>query len=408
MFSKNEILDIRKQFPILKTKVYGKDLVYLDNAATTQKPLSVINELTNYYLTQNSNIHRGVHFLSNIATNKYEECRKKVAEFINASSIEEIIFTRGTTESINLVASSFGKTFINEGDEVILSTLEHHSNIVPWQLMCEDRGAVLKVLPVNKNGELVLEELDTLITPKTKMISLTHVSNALGTINPIKTIIDKAHSKNIPVLIDGAQGIPHTKVDVIDLDCDFYCFSGHKMYAPMGIGVLYGKKEFLDKMVPYQGGGEMIETVSFEKTTYGKLPFKFEAGTASVGDAVALTAAIDFINAVGIENIQEYENKLLQYATEKLINLGFVDIIGQANNKAGVLSFLLKGIHPYDTGVILDKLGIAVRTGHHCAEPIMDFYNIAGTVRASFAIYNTFEEIDTFIDGLKRAYQMLS
>ncbi len=408
MLDKKEILEIRKQFPILKTKVNGKDLVYLDNAATTQKPISVINELSNYYLTQNSNIHRGVHFLSNIATEKYEQCRKKVQTFINAKSTEEIVFTRGTTESINLVASSFGKTFINKGDEIIVSTLEHHSNIVPWQLMCEDRGAILKVLPVDTNGELIIDELDNLITSKTKIISIAHVSNALGTVNPIKKIIEKAHSKNIPVLIDGAQGIPHNKVDVQSLDCDFYCFSGHKMYAPMGIGVLYGKKELLNKMVPYQGGGEMIETVTFEKTTYGKLPFKFEAGTASVGDAVALTSAIDFIENIGIENIQKHETELLLYATEKLLNLGFVDIIGKANNKAGALSFLLKGVHPYDTGVILDKLGIAVRTGHHCAEPIMDFYNIAGTVRASFAVYNTTEEIDTLIDGLKKAYQMLS
>ncbi|MDR2083723.1 MAG: cysteine desulfurase [Bacteroidales bacterium] len=400
------IKNIRSKFPILERAIYGKPLIYLDNAATTQKPQSVIDELVNYYKNENSNIHRGVHFLSQHATEKYEGTRYKIKEFINAKLSEEIIFTRGTTEAINLVSSSFGEKFLNEGDEVIISALEHHSNIVPWQLICEKKKAHLRVIPINEKGEIIIEKLIELINKKTKIIAVAHVSNALGTINPIKKIIEIAHENNIPVLIDGAQAISHFNVDVQELDCDFYCFSGHKMYAPMGIGVLYGKKELLDSMPPYQGGGEMIKTVSFEKTTYNDLPFKFEAGTPNVGDALALSSAIDFINNIGYDNIIKYETELLDYCLLEMKKLGFVRIIGTSEHKAGVISFLINGVHPYDTGIILDKMGIAIRTGHHCAEPVMDFFKIPGTARASFAIYNTKREIDAFIQGLVSVNKM--
>ncbi|MDD4141930.1 MAG: cysteine desulfurase [Bacteroidales bacterium] len=403
-----DISNIRAQFPILTKKIYGHDLVYFDNAATTQKPQQVIDELVKYYTEENSNIHRGVHFLSQYATEKYEKCRTKVASFINAPQPETVIFTRGTTESINLVAESFGQAFINEGDEVLISALEHHSNIVPWQMICERKHAVLKVIPIDKNGDINIEMLPELITSKTKIVAIAHVSNALGTVCPVKEIIKLAHEKNVPVLVDGAQAISHIKVDVTDLDCDFYCFSGHKMYAPMGIGVLYGKKSWLDAMPPYQGGGEMIQHVTFEKTTYNVLPFKFEAGTPNVGDAMGLFKAMEFMESVGYEDIAAHESRLLDYCAERFNDLGYVSIIGTSAHKAGAISFLLKGIHPYDTGILLDKFSVAVRTGHHCAEPVMQFYGIPGTVRASFAIYNTLEEIDYMIASLQKVYSMLS
>lgn len=403
-----DISKIRAQFPILTKKIYSHDLVYFDNAATTQKPQQVIDELVRYYTEENSNIHRGVHFLSQYATEKYEKCRTKVASFINAPQAETVIFTRGTTESINLVAESFGQAFINEGDEVLISALEHHSNIVPWQMICGRKHAVLKVIPIDKNGDIRMETVSELITPKTKIVAIAHVSNALGTVCPVKEIIKIAHEKNVPVLVDGAQAISHIKVDVTDLNCDFYCFSGHKMYAPMGIGVLYGKKSWLDAMPPYQGGGEMIQHVTFEKTTYNILPFKFEAGTPNVGDAMGLFKAVEFMESVGYETIAAHETRLLDYCTERFNNLGYVNIIGTSAHKAGAISFLLKGIHPYDTGILLDKFSVAVRTGHHCAEPVMQFYGIPGTVRVSFAIYNTLEEIDYMINSLQKVYSMLS
>lgn len=398
---------IREDFPALHQLVYKKPLVYFDNAATTQKPKVVIDTLLEYYNKQNSNIHRGVHYLSQQATSAYEDARRVIQKFINASYSHEIIFTRGTTESINLVASSFAKKFLNKGDEIVISGMEHHSNIVPWQMVCEEKQAVLKVIPFNEAGELIIEELEKLLNENTKLLAITHISNALGTINPIKEIIKKANSKNIPVLVDGAQAVPHRKVDVHDLDCDFYCFSGHKMYAPMGVGILYGKEKFLEELPPYQGGGEMIKEVTFKKTTYNELPFKFEAGTPNVGDGLGLAASIKYIETIGIDAIHQYESDLLNYATKKLLAIDGVKIIGTARNKAAVISFLIGKIHPYDLGTILDKMGIAVRTGHHCAQPIMDRYGIPGTVRASFALYNSIEEIDIFIEGVNQAKRML-
>ena len=396
--------DIRDLFDILNTTVYnGKPLVYFDNAATTQKPRAVIDALTSYYTTLNSNIHRGAHYLSNIATEAYEESRRAVQAFINAKESCEIVFTRGTTESINLVASSFGKEYFTEGDEVIVSGMEHHSNIVPWQLA----GAKLRPIPFSDEGVLDLEALKKIFSSNTKLVAITHVSNTLGTINPIKEIITYAHERNIPVLVDGAQAISHTKVDVQDLDCDFYCFSGHKMYAPMGVGVMYGKKDILEKLPPYQGGGEMIKDVYFEYSTYNTLPFKFEAGTPSVGDVLGLKKAIDFMQEIGIENIAKHENMLLNYAVERMQEIDGMRFIGSAPNKTSVVSFLLGNSHPYDVGVLLDKLGVAVRTGHHCTQPIMDRYGIPGTVRASFAVYNTVEEIDIMINGLRKIAPML-
>ena len=397
---------IREDFPALHQTIYKKPLVYLDNAATTQKPNCVIETLKNYYEKQNSNIHRGVHYLSQQATTAYEEARKTVQQFINAERSHEIIFTRGTTESINLVASSFGKKFLKAGDEVLITAMEHHSNIVPWQLACEERNAKLKVIPFDNNGELILENIDSLINEKTKIVAVTHISNALGTVNPIKYIISEAHKKNIPVLVDGAQSVPHMKIDVQELDCDFYCFSGHKVYAPMGVGVLYGKEKWLEELPPYQGGGEMIKEVTFEKTTFNELPFKFEAGTPNVGDGLALETAIKYLSALGFENIFNYEDELLAYANKKLSEIDGLRFVGNAKEKKGVASFLVGKIHPYDMGTILDKLGIAVRTGHHCAEPVMDYFQIAGTVRASFALYNTKEEVDILIEGIKKAKQM--
>ena len=402
-----DIEKIRQQFRILGTTVYDKPLIYFDNAATTQKPECVINALAEYYRTLNSNIHRGAHHLSSEATDRYEQTREKVRSFINARKKEEIVFTRGTTESINLVASSFGREFLHNGDEVIISGMEHHSNIVPWQLACEQKGASLKVIPFSDEGVLDLEAFKNLFSGKTRLVAVNHVSNTLGTVNPIAEIIAIAHNHGVPVLIDGAQAISHIAIDVQALDCDFYCFSGHKMYAPMGIGVLYGKEEWLDKLPPYQGGGEMIKDVTFKRTTYNELPFKFEAGTPSVGDTLALKSAIEFMQNIGTENIANYEQQLLDYATQRLNAIDGIRIFGNAPHKTSVISFLIGNAHPYDTGTLLDKLGIAVRTGHHCTQPIMDRYGIPGTVRASFAVYNTTEEIDAFINAIIRIKPML-
>lgn len=398
----------REDFKILEQEVNNRPLVYLDNAATTQKPESVINAISEYYRTINSNIHRGVHHLSQLATTRFEEAREAIRRYINAKNSYEIIFTRGATESINLIANSFGRAFLKAGDEVIVSEMEHHANIVPWQMACEIAGANLKVLPFDDSGVLMIEKLEELITPKTKIISITHISNSLGTINPIEKVIRIAHSHNIPVMIDGAQAVSHEKVDVQQLDCDFYCFSGHKMYAPMGIGVLYGKEKWLNTMPPYQGGGEMIQQVTFEKTTYNELPFKFEAGTPAVSDVVGLHTAIQYIEKLGIDKILQHEQKLLQYATEQLSVIEGLRIYGTAPQKAAIISFNLEGIHPYDVGVIIDHLGVAVRTGHHCTQPVMQHFQIPGTVRASFALYNTQEEVDRLVEAVKKAKMMLS
>ncbi len=397
---------LRKNFPILETEINGRQLIYFDNAATTQKPLMVLERLRYYYENENSNIHRGAHYLSNIATEAYEAARTNLQRFINAGESHEIIFTRGTTEAINLVASSFSKKFVNEGDEILISAMEHHSNIVPWQIACQERGARLRIIPVNDKGELDMEACAGMLSEKTRLVAVTHVSNALGTINPVKELVAKAHKKNIPVLVDGAQAAPHLKIDVQQLDCDFYCFSGHKMYGPMGVGVLYGKEEWLNQLPPYQGGGEMIKEVTFEKTTYNELPFKFEAGTPNVADVLGLDAAVSFILDAGLDNIAAHEKQLHDYTVEQLRRLDKVRFIGMADNKTSVVSFLFEDIHPYDTGTILDKLGVAVRTGHHCAQPLMDFFGIPGTVRASFAAYNTREEIDKMIEGLQKVREM--
>ncbi|MDD5570823.1 MAG: cysteine desulfurase [Bacteroidales bacterium] len=401
-----DVKKVRADFPILKQLIYNKPLVYFDNAATTQKPLSVIESISEYYKTINSNIHRGVHHLSILATNQYEETREITQKFINAKNKSEIIFTRGTTESINLIANTFAKRFINKNDEVVISTMEHHSNIVPWQMVCEEREAKLKVIPINESGEIIFEEFEKLLNEKTKIVAITHISNVLGTINPIKKIIEKAHSYNIPVLIDGAQSSAHMKVDVQELDCDFFCFSGHKMYGPTGIGVLYGKEKILDELPPYQGGGDMIDKVTFEKTTYNRIPLKFEAGTQNIADAIGLKAAIEYINKTGINNIFEYEDEILKYATGKMMEIEGMKIYGTAKNKTSVISFLIGNIKPDDAGEIIDKFGIAVRTGHHCAQPLMDWYKIPGTVRASFAFYNTKEEIDMLVRAIERVKVM--
>jgi len=397
----------REDFPILNRTIHNHRLIYFDNAATTQKPKQVTEALSLYYNHHNSNIHRGVHALSQEATALFEDSRETVRKFINAPSHQEIIFTRGTTESINLVASSFGKMFINEGDEVLVTEMEHHSNIVPWQLIFEAQKAHLKVLPFDERGVLCLDLLDEFLTEKTKIFAVAHTSNTLGTINDIQTIIHKAHKKNIPVLIDGAQAMSHEKIDVQELDCDFFAFSGHKMYAPMGVGVLFGKEKWLNAMPPYQGGGEMVHQVSFEKTTYNELPFKFEAGTPSVGDVAGLKTAIEYLESVGIEKIANYQQELLQYAFAQLSQIEEIEFYGTAPHKAAIISFNLKNIHPFDVGTILDGFGIAVRTGHHCTQPIMTKFGIPGTVRASFALYNTFEEIDVFVKAVKKAQEML-
>jgi cysteine desulfurase/selenocysteine lyase len=399
---------VREDFPILRTQVNNKPLVYFDNGATTQKPKQVIDAIVKYYTEENSNIHRGVHTLSQRATTHYELARETVRKHINASSVNEIIFTRGTTESVNLVAHCFGKLFIHKGDEIILSAMEHHSNILPWQILCEEKGAVLKVIPVNENGELILSEYKRLLSAKTKLIAITHISNTLGVINDVKEITAIAKQNNIPVFIDGAQAIPHMAVDVQDIDCDFYCFSGHKVYAPTGIGVLYAKEKWIEKFKPYQVGGGTIKTVSFEKTEYVDGPLKFEAGTPNIEGAIGLAAALNYINEIGIENISSYEHELTQYVTQKLKLLNGVVIYGDVANKASVISFNVKNIHPFDVGTLLDKQGIAVRTGHHCTQPLMQCFNIPGTIRASFSFYNTKDEIDIFILALEKAIKMLS
>ncbi|MFL2593063.1 MAG: aminotransferase class V-fold PLP-dependent enzyme [Flavobacteriaceae bacterium] len=401
------IESIRNDFPILSTKVNGSQLIYLDNAATSQTPNCVIDSISDYYKTLNSNIHRGVHKLSQLATEKYENSRKKFKEHLNASSTSEIIFTSGTTHSINLVSSGFTK-FLNEGDEIIVSQLEHHSNIVPWQMLCEKTGAVMKVIPMNDHGELKVSEFLKLLNNKTKVVFVNHVSNALGTINPIETIIEKSHEVGAAVLIDGAQAAPHFEIDVKKLDVDFYVCSAHKLCGPTGVGILYGKKEWLEKLPPYQGGGEMIDEVSFEKTSYAELPNKFEAGTPNIAGVIASGVALDYVNQIGLKNIKEYEDYLLNYATSKLKEIEGMKIYGESKYKTSVISFNIGEIHPYDIGSLIDNLGIAVRTGQHCAQPIMDFFKIPGTVRISFCFYNTTEEIDTLINALKKASTMLS
>ncbi|MCQ2231933.1 MAG: cysteine desulfurase [Paludibacteraceae bacterium] len=401
-----DINKIREDFPILKKEIYGKPLVYLDNAATTQKPLCVVEKISENYLNNNANIHRGVHFLSQVATEAHEAARETVRKFINAKHSREIVFTRGTTEAINLVASSFGRSQCKAGDEIIVSHMEHHSNIVPWQLLQEEKGIVLKVIPFDENGVLQLDKLDELITEKTKLISIAHVSNTLGTVNPVAEIITKAHSHNIPVLVDGAQSVPHMPVDVQALDADFYVFSGHKIYGPTGIGVLYGKEEWLERIPPYQGGGEMIQKVTFEKTTFNELPFKFEAGTPDYIGSTALAEALNYVSAIGMEEIAAHEQELVRYTLERLGEVEDIRFIGNAPKRSGLVSFLVGNIHPYDLGSIIDKLGIAVRTGHHCAEPVMAAFGIEGTVRASFGIYNTKEEIDILVAGVQRAAKM--
>lgn len=403
-----DINKIRKEFPILERKnINNKPLIYFDNAATTQKPLKVIYALENYYKYINSNVHRGVHFLSEEATTKFEESREKIRQFINAESSEEIIFVRGTTEAINLVATSFCRSKLNEKDEIIISSLEHHSNIVPWQMLCECTGAILKVIPIDKNGDIIFEEYEKLLSERTRIVAINHISNAIGTINPIEEVIRTAHSFGIPVLIDGAQSIQHKRIDVRKLDCDFYAFSGHKIYGPTGIGVLYGKKKILENMPPYQGGGEMIQSVSFEKTIYNVLPYKFEAGTPNIAGAIGLASAIDYITSIGLENIEKYEKELFEYALNQINNLDGVRIIGNAKQKANIISFLLDNLHPYDVGSVLDNEGIAVRTGMHCAEPLMKIFSINGTVRVSLALYNTKEEINKLIEALKKAKKLL-
>jgi len=393
---------IREDFPILNKKVHGKNLVYLDNAATTQKPTFVIDKVNRYYTSMNANIHRGVHALSQEATEEFESARIQIKQFINALGKNQIIFTRGTTEAINLVASSYGKWKIKEGDEIIISHMEHHSNIVPWQIFCQEKKAKLKIIPINDNGEIIYEEFEKLVNERTKFISVVYVSNSLGTINPVKKIINYAHSFNIPVMIDAAQAVNHIKVDVQDLDCDFLAFSGHKIYGPTGIGALYGKVELLDAMPPYQGGGDMISKVTFEKTTYNELPHKFEAGTPDIAGAIGLGAAIEYVNKIGIENIREHENSLLEYATKNIGEVPGLRIIGTAKEKTSVLSFVLGNIHPHDIGTFLDYEGVAIRTGHHCTQPLMQRFNIPATSRASFAMYNTKDEVDVLVNGLKK------
>jgi cysteine desulfurase/selenocysteine lyase len=401
-----DISEIRSDFPILGRKIYGKQLVYLDNGATAQKPQCVIDSVDEILTFLNGNIHRGVHYLSDMASESYENARQKVAAFINAAGKEEIVFTSGTTGSINTIAFSFGEKYISRGDEIIVSHLEHHANIVPWQMLCERKGAILKVIPMNHNGEILTGEFLRLLSPKTKLAAISQVSNALGTIVPITEIIEAAHSNNTPVLVDGAQGIQHGIVDVQKLDCDFYVFSGHKIYGPTGIGVLYGKEKWMEELPPYQGGGDMVDKVTFEKTTYNQLPFKFEAGTMNYAGAVGLGTALDYITELGREEIAERERQLLLYATESISRIEGVTIYGNSERKISTISFLIDGIHQYDAGMILDKLGIAVRTGTHCAQPVMDFYGIDGTVRASMCFYNTREEIEALVEGIEKVKSM--
>ncbi len=405
--SQFDVEKIRADFPILSQKVHGHTLVYLDNAATSQKPNAVIEAIANYYRYDNANIHRGVHLLSQRATENYEAARTAVQRFIHARDASEIVFVRGTTEAINLVAQTYGRQHVGRGDEVLITAMEHHSNIVPWQMLCEEKGAKLRVAPINEHGELLLDQYEKLLGPSTRIVAISHVSNALGSINPVKEMIRMAHARGIPVLVDGAQAVPHMAVDVVDLDCDFYAFSAHKMYGPTGIGCLYGKAELLEAMPPYQGGGDMISSVTFEKTTYNKVPHKFEAGTPDIAGVIGMGAAIAYMENVGVDTIAAQEHELLVYGTARLGATPGVRLIGTASNKAGVLSFVLEGIHPHDIGTILDQEGVAVRTGHHCAQPVMDFFCIPATVRASLAIYNTKEEIDALIKGIERVKEIL-
>ncbi|MFO7851205.1 MAG: aminotransferase class V-fold PLP-dependent enzyme [Bacteroidota bacterium] len=404
MFDVNKI---RSDFPVLAKTVYGKPLVYLDNAATTQKPRPVINALNEAYSTFYSNIHRGVHALSDLSSEKYEEAREKVRSFINAGAVEEIVFTAGTTASINLVAFSFGERYMNSGDEVLITELEHHANIVPWQMMCERKNASLKVIPANDDGSLNIDKLERLITEKTRIVAVSQVSNSLGTIIPVREIIEKAHEHDVPVLVDGAQGIQHGHVDVRELDCEFYAFSGHKVYGPTGIGVLYGKKEWLENLPPYQGGGDMVDRVTFESTTYNKLPFKFEAGTTNFVGAMGLAKALDYLESVGMEEIIRQEKKLTEYARERMKEIGGLTIYGNIEDKISIMSFLIDKVHQYDAGMILDKMGIAVRTGSHCAQPVMTRFDIDGTIRASMCFYNTTEEIDMLVEGINKVKSMM-
>jgi len=404
----NEILKIREQFPILNRMVYGKPFAYLDNAATTQKPTKVVKRVSDYYEWENSNVHRGAHFLSQEATVAFEKARTSVSQFINSSNSSEIIFTKGTTESINLVANSYGNKFLKKDDEILITRMEHHSNIVPWQMLCSRTGAKLKVSPIDFSGEMIMREFEKLLNTKTKIVAITHVSNSLGTINPIKEVIEKAHDAGAVVLIDGAQAVSNLKVDVQELDCDFYCFSGHKMYAPMGIGALYGKENLLDKMDPWQGGGEMIAQVTFDKTTYNEIPFKFEAGTPNVSGALGFEAAIHFLSNIGYDFIVNHKDDLLNYGHNRLAEIAGLKFHGTAKRKTGLISFNIEGVHPYDAAVLLDKLGVAIRTGHLCAQPTVDFYNVPGFIRASFGVYNTREEIDLLCDTIEKVKEILS
>ncbi|MDF3028699.1 MAG: cysteine desulfurase [Fluviicola sp.] len=403
---KFNVREIRQDFPALRQQVYGKNLIYFDNGATSQKPQMVLDAINQYYSMDNANIHRGVHHLSQKATSEYEDARETVRRFINAEKKEEIIFTKGTTDGINLVASSFGE-LLSAGDEIIISAMEHHSNIVPWQMLAERKKLILKVIPINKRGELLLEEYHKLLSPKTKLVAVTHISNSLGTVNPVEQIIEAAHAVGAKVLIDGAQSVQHTKVDMLAMNCDFFVFSGHKVFGPTGIGVLYGKEAILEEMPPYQGGGDMIAKVTFERTTYNELPFKFEAGTPHIAGGICLGTALNYLNQFDPKELEEYERDLTEYAQEMLETFENITLIGTAKNKTSVVSFGVQGIHPFDIGTLLDKQGIAVRTGHHCTQPLMDFYQVPGTIRASFAFYNTREEIDQFIAAVEKSISML-
>ena len=401
-----DVYKVREDFPTLKQKVYGKPLVYLDNAATSQKPQIVLSTIMHYYTAENSNVHRGVHFLSERATKEYEAARNKVRRFINAAEEREIVFVRGTTEAINLVADSYGRQNVRAGDEVVISAMEHHSNIVPWQMLCQEKGAVLRVVPINDAGELLLEEYERLLTPKTRLVAMTQVSNALGSINPVRQIVELAHRRDIPVLIDGAQAVPHARVDVRDLNCDFYAFSGHKVFGPTGIGVLYGKANLLEAMPPYQGGGDMISSVTFEKTIYNKIPYKFEAGTPNIAGVIGLGSAIDYLTSIRLDAASAHENELLEYATNAISQISGIRLVGTAREKSAIVSFVVDGLHPHDIGTILDQEGIAVRTGHHCAQPVMDRFGVPATVRASLALYNTREDIDALVSGLRKVSEV--
>lgn len=400
------VREIREEFPALRQQIYGKNLIYFDNGATSQKPQIVLDAINKFYSKENANIHRGVHFMSQKATTEYEESRKRIQKYINARKSEEIIFTKGTTDGINLVASSYGE-LLQPGDEIIISAMEHHSNIVPWQMLCIRKGLGLRIAPINKKGELLMDEFENMLSKKTKLVAITHISNTLGTINPVKEVIEKAHAVGAKVLVDGAQSIQHTRVDVKDLNCDFYVFSSHKVFGPTGIGVLYGKEDLLDRMPPYQGGGDMISRVTFERTTYNELPFKFEAGTPHIAGGICLGTAFQFLESIDMAAAEKHERELAKYAEDMLDTFEGLNIIGEAKNKTSVVSFTVDGLHPFDIGTLLDKQGIAVRTGHHCTQPLMDFYKIPGTVRASFAFYNTKQEIDTFVAALEKSISML-